>query len=86
MEDHDNNTSSDLVIYIYSNTLPSVLLNSNNTVKSYREKGCSECQISVRLHASRMKQNILLNDFEYPKDAAIVIEEPTSQVRTDSTR
>ena len=86
MEDHDNNTSSDVVKYIYSNTLPSILLNSNNTVTSYREKGRSECQISVRLHASRMKKNILLNDFEYPKDAAIVIEGSTSQVRTDSTR
>ena len=32
------------------------------------------------------EKNILLNDFEYPKDAAIVIEESTSQVRTDSTR
>ena len=57
MEDHDNNIYSDVLVkYIYSNTLPSVLLNSNNTAKRYREKGCSECQISVRLHVSRMKK------------------------------
>ena len=69
-----------------SNTLPSILLDSNNTAQNQRKKGRSKCQVSIRLHASMMEQMMLLNDFGYPKISAIAIDKTTSQLRTNSTR
>ena len=45
-----------IVESIYSNTLPSILLDSNNTAENQMKKSRSKRQISVRLHASRIKK------------------------------
>ena len=75
------------MICIHSNTLPSILLDSKKTVKNQGEEGSSKRQISsVKLDVSRMKRIILPDDFEFLKDWAVSIEEPTLQVHTDRTR
>ena len=67
------------------NTSPKL---SNNTAKNQRKKGRLKSQISVSQTSYQQDgKMILLNDFEYRKDSAIVIEETTLQVvRTDITR
>ena len=42
---------------MYSNTVPSILLDSNKTARNQKKEGRSKRQISIKLNASRMKKN-----------------------------
>ena len=42
------------------------------TAENQRKKGRSKRQISIRLHASKMKKVVLLIDFECPKVSVVV--------------
>ena len=56
---------------MYSNILPLILLDSIiSTARNPRKEGFSKRQISVKLHASRMKKKILLFDSECSEDSA----------------
>ena len=56
LEDYDNNPSAGIVYYTCSNTLPSILLDSNNYTDKKQKEKAIEHQISVRFHA-REKNN-----------------------------
>ena len=87
-EKRDNNTFSDIVKYIYSNTLPSILLliiYSNDTAKNQKKKEPFKTSDISQTLCQQDEKIIILIDSECPQDSAIENEEFTQIMRTDST-
>ena len=72
LEDYDNNTSP-RYFNIYTR-IPSIRFYWTVIIspKTRGKQIPSKSQVSVGLDTSRIKKMILLNDFEYPKDSAVV--------------
>ena len=67
LENHDNSVYPSIISSICSNTLPSILLDSNDATENHRKRVVQTLDIS-QTSCQQDKKMTLLIDFEYPKD------------------